>query len=426
MWYEKIKEAAKNFTVFLAYNANIDAIVDVKEIERLFSYQDYLEADGREPVTIDTREDLLAAILNSMRTGIGSELRISKEVGEWLKRNVTIKERRMGGQIGIMANMLARLGFNCLVYFPLLSREQSELFVKRPNLKFLTPDGWKESGYYLEDAITKINWIFEFEKGEKIFDVVARDSSRFIAASRPDEDRIKSQLLESHIDEINEISDVAILSGYHDVKREYSDSDYMEQIIAGEKVLKRISVPKQLEFASISDVKIREAIVEHIARNVDVVDMDSSELRLILEVLGEPITEEGIIGEYKAMKTILERLNLKCVKMHKKHYFISVSKNYVGKESIEKGYEVARGLCFARSMDLEETWENMRLSDNVEPSPIGIEEKKKLEEFIKNGNEFTVVVVPNKVNPDPKITVGLGDVVSGSSFVIENLLERMK
>ena len=48
MWYEKIKEAAKNFTVFLAYNANIDAIVDVKEIERLFSYQDYLEADGRE------------------------------------------------------------------------------------------------------------------------------------------------------------------------------------------------------------------------------------------------------------------------------------------------------------------------------------------------------------------------------------------
>lgn len=428
MWYDKIKENARKFTVFLAYNANIDAIIRVKEIERNFDYQDYLEAKGREVFSIDTKEDVLAGILQSMESGSGMELETNGDVAEWIKRNLVVEEKRMGGQIGIMSNMLARLGFNCLVYFPLLSKEQASLFVKRPNLKFLTPEGWKESGFYFKDAVTKINWIFEFEKGDKLFDTVAKDSSRFIVAQRPDEDRIKSPLLEAHIKEINEKANVAILSGYHDVKRNYSDSNYIEQIKSGEKILNNLSILTQLEFGSMEDIKIREAVIKNIASNVDIVSMDSRELISTLEILGEDIGEKGdVIWDYKALKIILERLNLKCVKMHRKNYFISLSRGYLDKKNIEKAFEIAREFSYLRSDEKEIAWDNLKLVEGVRVSEEGIKEKQKLENYLsKKRDKINVVVVPNKINSIPKITVGLGDVISGGSFAIENLLSWMR
>jgi len=208
MRYDALRKMVENFTIFLAYNADIDAIVRVSELKKIFTKKDFLKLkDEPLPTTIESKEDLLIGIINSMKNGTGEELPMNGRISCWLRKRIKPREKRMGGQIGIMSNVLSNLGFNCLVYFPLLSKEQSKLFERNPNLKFLTKDGWKPSGIYFKNVPTKINWIFEFSKGEKLFDVVAKDSSRFIAASRPDEDRIKSPLLESKVDEINEKAD---------------------------------------------------------------------------------------------------------------------------------------------------------------------------------------------------------------------------
>jgi ADP-dependent phosphofructokinase/glucokinase len=47
------------------------------------------------------------------------------------------------------------------------------------------------------------------------------------------------------------------------------------------------------------------------------------------------------------------------------------------------------------------------------------------EEFKSTGihrGEVDIVMVPNKVFKNPKLTVGLGDIVSASSFALENAL----
>jgi len=424
MKYEKLREMAKNFTIFLAYNANIDAIVRVKRIKHLFTPEDFKKAKNRNPTKIKTKIDLLAGILKEMQEEVGGELQMDENMSEWMKKHIVPDEKRIGGQIGIMSNFLCNLGFNCLVYFPLLSKEQSEFFERKSNLRFLTPEGWKKLGDYYFNTVTKTNWIFEFKRGESLFNIKAKETSRFIAASRPDEDRIKSPLLMEKIEEINQRANIAILSGYHDVRKRYSDSDYKEQLKAGKEFLKKLTIPSQLEFAHVVDLDIRDCIVRYIAKNVDVLSMDSEEIISILDALGMyPDEKKDVIWNYKALKIILDELNLKCVKMHTKHYFLSVSRNYLERKNIENAYKISRNFNYAKcERGFVKSWDDLKLASRVRPSTKGLKEKKKLEKYLKNSEDVDVVIVPNKIHPAPKFTVGLGDVLSVGSFSIENLL----
>jgi len=417
----KLKEKAEKITIFLAYNANIDAIVRIKDLKKIFSKEDFKKATATEE-KIKTKQELLAEILKCMNDGIGREKEITDEIGKWIKENIAPREKRIGGQIGIMANALSNLGFKCLVYFPLLSEEQSKFFNRVKNLKFLTKDGWKESGYFFKNSITKINWIFEFSKGDELFGIKAKENNRFIAALRPDEDRIKSLLLTEKIEEINKNSNLAILSGYHDLKEEYSNSNYIEELSAGEKIIEKLRMPIKLELGHISNEKIRKGIIEKIAPKADVISMDTRELESVLELLNKKIKLNDVISYYEALKIILESFNLKCVEIHKKDYFLSLVKDYVDLNKIKKGYEIARDFQYLRSEEKEISWENLKLVEDKPVSVIGVEAGKKLENYLKNKkNKINAVVVPNKVNPNPKITVGLGDIVSSISFVIENI-----
>lgn len=424
MDYNKLKNKAKKTTAFLAYNANIDAIVRVERIKDIFTKEEFVRAKNKNPDKIRKKEDILAGILNSMEREGGLEIEATKEMEDWLRENLEPDEKRMGGQIGIMSNMLANLGVNCLVYFPLLSKEQSKMFVKKDNLKFLTEEGWKKSGFYFDGARTKTNWIFEFKKGEKIFDQEAKDSSRFIVASRLDEDRIKSSLLENRVKNINKKSNFAIVSGYHDVKEKYNDSNFLEQLKAGGNVLKKLEIPVKLEFGNILNKKIRNAILEYIASEVDCVSIDKKELFLILESIGEDLPKEkDIFWIEKSLKKIMEELDLQSIELHCLNYFIKLT-HKSNKEKVERAFEIARDVAYLRSQGKEITWENLENLGKREVSEEGLREKKKLERELNEENIITIIV-PNKINPNPKITVGLGDVFSASSFLFENILEEV-
>jgi len=424
MKYEKLREAAKKFTIFLAYNANIDAIVRINSIKHLFTQEDFKKAKNRNPTKIKTKIDILAGILKEMQEEVGGELQTNEKMSEWMKKYIIPDEKRIGGQIGIMSNFLSNLGFNCLVYFPLLSQEQSEFFERKSNLRFLTSEGWKKLDDYYFNTVTKTNWVFEFKKGESLFGVKAKGTSRFIAASRPDQDRIKSQLIMKKAKEINQRADIAILSGYQDVRKKYSDSDYKEQLKAGKEFLKKLTIPSQLEFAHVADPDIRNRIVRDIAKNVDVLSMDSEEIISMLDALGlYPEGKKDVIWNYKALKIILDELNLKCAKVHTKHYFLSVSRNYLERKNIENAYKIVRNFNYAKcEKGFIKSWDDLELASKVRPSAKGLREKKTLEKYLKNSEDVDVVIVPNKIHPAPKFTVGLGDVISAGSFAIENLL----
>lgn len=71
-----------------------------------------------------------------MREGKAAEIPThTSDVHEWLKEHIGFDYARMGGQAGIISNLLAYLELKKVVaYIPWLSEEQAEYFVASDNL----------------------------------------------------------------------------------------------------------------------------------------------------------------------------------------------------------------------------------------------------------------------------------------------------
>lgn len=140
--YSDVKGSIGNVRgVFVAYNTNIDAIKHIgdKDISRLLRAVDLEEVQRKVfdyPRQIDTPSDLLARLVIAMRDGKAAEVpTYTPATHEWLTDNLVFDSAHMGGQAGIISNLLANMGIkNVITYVPALSREQADYFVKSDNL----------------------------------------------------------------------------------------------------------------------------------------------------------------------------------------------------------------------------------------------------------------------------------------------------
>ena len=113
-----------NMKIICAYPINLDAIHDVegKEIEVL--------SEGAKPKlreTIASTDDLISVLLYCMQEGCGAELLVD---GEELARDIQSSfcwRYRLGGNAGIMANVLAKLGAHPVLNAPALSKRMAEM-----------------------------------------------------------------------------------------------------------------------------------------------------------------------------------------------------------------------------------------------------------------------------------------------------------
>ena len=102
--------------MFVAYNSNIDAIRHLTEedLSKLIGLFDEAEIQNR--VAVYPREiteplDFVARLFISMREGKAAEVpAYTADTHEWLKEHLGFDYARMGGQAGIISNLLARLG----------------------------------------------------------------------------------------------------------------------------------------------------------------------------------------------------------------------------------------------------------------------------------------------------------------------------
>ncbi|RLF93172.1 hypothetical protein DRN45_05900, partial [Thermococci archaeon] len=99
---DHIKELNSVKNILLGYNIDIDLVkyvtqdfVDKKQIEKYY-LKDKLK----------TMEDFFSGLFYSMELGKGFEVQINKELYKKLL-NFSYDEERMGGQAGIMANLLS-------------------------------------------------------------------------------------------------------------------------------------------------------------------------------------------------------------------------------------------------------------------------------------------------------------------------------
>ena len=472
-WEQRHKEAFSNVKetipylegMFVAYNSNIDFIKhlteeDLSRLIGLFKGTEIIERIETYPREIKDPLDFIARLLMSMREGKAAEIPThNSDIHEWLKEHLSFDYAGMGGQAGIISNLLSSLGLKKVVaYIPWLSQEQAEYFVDTDNLFHPKVENGKVFLKHPREAFkpnigSKVNWILEYSKNLKVscdeinFNV-PRDN-RLIISSRPKWLRLYvDKEIYEQLDSIFPI-DGAILSGYQMITEEYEDgSTYKHYITSSVQVIEKLkSLNPELcihvELTSIQNRVIRKAILtEIVAKHVHSLGLDTVEVANALNVLGhEELSysvimkqEYGITSLYQGAVQLLRDLSLERVHVHSLGFYICIlvkghpltlkehrdtllfssilAAAKATRGNIENFMEAEIGLDVPISSDGIEDLENFKLYC-VGRKLCSLEES---EYGYLYGPDHDAVIIPTKVVDNPKATVGIGDAISAGAF----------
>ncbi|AEF97266.1 ADP-specific phosphofructokinase [Methanotorris igneus] len=440
-----------NLSIFLAYNANVDTIKylndkDVQELIDLFDVNEIIKKIEEYPRIIKSPLDFVARLIHSMKTGKPAEVPLydDEEINKWFNR-FKYDEERMGGQVGIISNLLSILGLKKVIaYTPILSKKQAEMFVNKDNLLYPSVvDGnlilKKPIESYREDDPLKINRIFEYKKGVKFRlgdeEITTPQANRFIVASRPENLRIEIRdELREKLPKIGDMVDCAILSGYQAIKEEYKDGKtgdyYLKKAKEDIKLLKKNNknLKVHLEFASIPNRAIRKKIADNLLPNVDCVGMDETELANVLNVIGydklsnEILKKSWVEDVVEGSKILLEEYDLEIVQVHTMYYIMYLCRedNPLTNEELKKTLEFATILASTKAAlgnigDVDDLKVGLEVPYNEYRdllASIVAELSKKPE-----NKDYRMLLVPSRLVKNPKSTVGLGDTISSGAFV---------
>ncbi|MFP8955766.1 ADP-dependent glucokinase/phosphofructokinase [Natrialbaceae archaeon A-CW3] len=444
---ETALETLENLPVFVAYNANVDAVVRVDDDLEAALDRPAAPGENRPQGRLDTPRELAAAITHAMVAGRGDQLTLTDEFAATLERKMTPDTQQLGGQAGIMSNLLSAYGAAPILYTYLLSERQRSQFDHPGRVRYPLVEDETVRPVPLEEAPTadrtKINWVFEFAVGDELFGVRAPEGSRFIAASRPPEFDLYAGDLDAVIDQVGAVVDGALLAGYHNLTPEHS-GDYEEPHRHARDVIRRLrsgsenELDVHVEYVVTHDDALRESIAEWILPEATVIGLDEHELHLLQSDAGlgadeavagaesEADLEQTIRMQYRQLETIRERLGVDCLRLHAMEYHLAVMDDHLPPEAVRHGLEFAAinaATKAARGHVLRPT--DLETGLEYEPSKEGRDAITHLADDIGESATDgtlctpTVVACPNRVVADPAGTVGIGDIVSASSFALE-------
>ena len=374
----------------------------------------------------------------------------------------------MGGQSGIIANLLGQLGVKTLVYIPNLSKVQSRRFYNK-NILFPLRD--QETGTFLlrnitkcsqKDAITKVNWIFEYEEGltfpiEYLDDfVTAPRSNRLIIASRPLGlmPGFNDELL-SYVPELGSLVERAILSGYQYLPDEATATTWMnrERDVLSLMKSRNQDLKIHLEFASIRNEDVRKIIMQKISDKIDSFGCNEIELQTVLHDLGEYEAEKALKDHeshttiYEGVTLIQEKLHFPRIHIHTlgKHilFLDPHYSKHVTLNSAMNGVLFSGAVGTAKTLVGDFTSKDImdfeiQLAFQIQASFTGIKALEELgnylldQKIINNAREFLSngiiktddrweFILPVQITPSDRLksTVGLGDSISSTGFVFD-------
>lgn len=437
--------ALRDLSVFIAYNANVDAIVRVGADLEAFLEPPPEPGERTPPSRLSSKRDLATAITRTMATRGGDEIAMTDELAATLESKLEADVQQMGGQAGIMTNLLSALGAAPIMYTYLLSERQQSMFDHPDAVRYPTVEDGEVQFVPLPDVVnterTKINWVFEFGVDDECFGVRAVEDSRFIAASRPPEFDLITGELDEVVDQIGAVVDGALLSGYHNLTPENVAEGYEETQRHARDVIRRLraggDVDVHVEYAVTHDAALRESIYEWILPEANVVGMDTNELQLLTEDAGlgdaedapseeTPFEVSEILTHYQLLSALQAKLGVDCLRLHAMEYHLSVMDDYHPPEAVRRGLEFA-AINAATKADRGQITspEDLETGLSYGPSADGREAIALLADHVDASTEEgvlctpTVVACPNRVVADPGGTVGIGDIVSSSSFALE-------
>jgi ADP-dependent phosphofructokinase/glucokinase len=414
-------DAVRGTSAFCAYNANVDAIVSVDaDLEETLD-----RPHDRSVDRVSSSSDLASAITRTMAEGEGNEIPLTESFGDWLAANVDPDERRVGGQAGIMADVLSVVGAAPILYTYLLSPAQRSMFRRPESIRFPVVDdsgalAFRPVAETTNAERTKRNWVFQFEEGTELFGTPAASTTRFIAASRPQAFDLETGALADRAAELGREVDCALLSGHHSLKLAYDDgSTYADHIESGRRFLEAMSAETtvQVEYGVCHDQELRDAIRTEIAPRADVISVDAREFEFLARDLGiDP--GDDVAGRCAALRSIREALGVSAVKLHAREYLLAVVDDYLPPERVREGLQFAAVVAASKARHGTLT-DASQLEDGLAVSP-SIDGRNAIRAV---AGDADVVAVPNRVYTGHATTVGIGDAVACTSFVLEQALD---
>ncbi|WP_456321067.1 ADP-specific glucokinase [Palaeococcus sp. (in: euryarchaeotes)] len=433
--------------VLVAYNTNIDAIkyLNGEELEMAVENAGKEEIFGlvdNPPERITSLKDLFAGILRSIKYGKAAEWFVeSGEVRGYL-REWGWDELRIGGQAGIMANLLGGVyRIPTIVHVPQNPPLQANLFVDGPiyfpifengEFKLVHPKMATEEGNEL------IHYIYEFPRGFKVFDIEAPRENRFIANADDYNARVYMRReFREHFKRIAERVDLAIISGLQVLKEHYLDGttyrDILQRVEAQLNVLNRLNIESHFEFAYTPNEKVREALINMLNKFTSV-GLNEVELASLMRIIGDDtLAEEVLHGDVfasiDAMHLLMDETGIKRIHFHTYGYYMALTQYH--------GEEVRDALLFAalaaagKAMhgdlqNLNQVRDALSIPTNERAFPMveSLEREFDMERGIIDMTDRQLAFIPTKIVSSPKSTVGIGDTISSSAFVGEFALRR--
>ncbi len=463
-WQSKLQRAAftslRNTKVLCAFNALIDQTVyyDQRFFIPLFKHfeadrHSILRHSNRNLQRIDSPQLLIAGLIHGFRTGKALHLPTNSALIDWLEKLFPRFQTSIGGQAGIIANQIALLGGQSILYTSHLSPKLARLF--SPRVKFPVANRHLEfvsvSHAAKKTEQTRTNWIFEFKKGDVIqfggTVFVAPRSNRLILSSPQDHPALFEPNLVHQLPILGERINAGIVSGYHSLQPLYADGSTYEYYLSIEELYLKMlkahkNVPLHIEYVSTPHKDVDKMIYEHIAKHVDSLGLNEIEIVELSEKLGfgkqarEIAKSENVVTIHAAAEKIMDVLELKRVHVHNLGYHLILLKKPVdighqhkavnaalfgslaATSRAVKGREITRGeVQDALSISASETALNQMARFCSHNSLSRTRSEHSILSGIFDMGNHVALIVPGQVASLTRKTVGLGDVASSCAFL---------
>jgi len=434
--------------VVTAFNTNIDAVLKIsgKHLAELaekvnLSANDLAQGESK----IDSAKDVVRGIIKCFSMGIAEEWLCERQaVYEWMRDNLGYERLQMGGQGGIVANVLALLGVQeVCAHTASHPRLQAKQFLDLDNLKALDENGLpcKATAIDRNADLPLIHWIIEFDKDDEFVfggtTYKCPKANRFIATY--DVANLDLQINPSFVQYVDKYGyDYLILSGYHNLTAPRNGVQKIKDSVPLIKKWKQLNPQGivHLELASTQDKIVRKAIIEEIAPLADSLGLNEREALDALEIIDAEKHAE--ISEQKLtaplMFTVLEKLRRQIktprIQLHIFGLYITLQNSAfrLSAEANKRGMMLAATIAATKAGTGKlERYDDLLWATQFTASNHSLCELAALAEYLHNDNlalggitthrQDTVIAVPTILIDKPLTLVGMGDTISSISLV---------
>lgn len=403
--------------VLCGYNVNIDSVYrmtaeEISELLCMVEKEELREKLCDPPGEIRSLSDLVAGLVLHMRNGTGGEWFIhSDEVFRFLKdRYYEKSEIRLGGNMGIMANVMSHMGAGQVVMNAVGDINSIKPLMSCRNIVFagdsdISPSISKTTTS--KDTNEIIHFVFDFSSGMHFYvlgtGVRVPRENRFIATY----DDINTELtitpeFEEYSREHAGEMDGAIISGFNQLQKFYPDgSGYKEHFEKAHSQLKdwkalHPDLPIHVEFGHFMSMDMGVSIFTELAGTVDSIGMNEDELVMLSELHGVPsdmIRKMDACVILDACVRCASSTGLKKIVLHTRDFMLSIfaeGASRPAREMESMQFGVMCAAAFAASGRLPE---RSQLGDSIRSltrSEEGVKQVTRLQDLIRGKSSMVV------------------------------------